>query len=85
MLRAALRLPIIIGILACGILIVPEFYSVLSNRMDSPINISLFDLLVPKFNLSYLMYNSYGVGLTSIVLFGLTTGASLCFPKREPA
>lgn len=63
--------PIMIGILACGILIVPEFYSVLSNRMDSPINISLFDLLVPKFNLSYLMYNSYGVGLTSIVLFGL--------------
>lgn len=71
--------PIIVGILISCILLVPTFIALLSGRMDSSVIITLKELLVPTINVTYLMYNGYGVGLTSIALFSLINS----FDKRR--
>lgn len=73
-------IPIIIAILISCILLVPTFYAILIGRLPNDINISLSDLLVPRINVKYLMYNAYGVGLTSISLLALI---NLFFDKKR--
>ncbi len=68
-------IPIMIAILISCTLLVPTFYAILTGRLPNDINISLSDLLVPRINVKYLMYNAYGVGLTSISLLALITFA----------
>lgn len=72
--------PIMIAILITCVLLVPTFYAILTGRLPNDINISLSDLLVPRINVKYLMYNAYGVGLTSISLLALITFA---FDKKR--
>ena len=74
-------IPIMIGILITSILLVPTFYAILNGRLPNDISISISDLIVPKINIKYLMYNSYGVGLTSFALIGLLV--LLLDKKRE--
>ena len=73
-------IPIMIAILISCVLLVPTFYAILTGRLPNDINISLSDLLVPRINVKYLMYNAYGVGLTSISLLALITFA---FDKKR--
>lgn len=73
-------IPIMIAILISCILLVPTFYAILIGRLPNDINISLRDLLVPRINVKYLMYNAYGVGLTSISLLALI---NLFFDKKR--
>lgn len=73
-------IPIMIAILISCILLVPTFYAILIGRLPNDINISLNDLLVPRINVKYLMYNAYGVGLTSISLLALI---NLFFDKKR--
>ncbi len=73
-------IPIMIAILISCILLVPTFYAILIGRLPNDINISLSDLLVPRINVKYLMYNAYGVGLTSISLLALI---NLFFDKKR--
>ena len=73
-------IPIMISILISCILLVPTFYAILIGRLPNDINISLSDLLVPRINVKYLMYNAYGVGLTSISLLALI---NLFFDKKR--
>lgn len=73
-------IPIMIAILITCVLLVPTFYAILTGRLPNDINISLSDLLVPRINVKYLMYNAYGVGLTSISLLALIT---LFFDKKR--
>lgn len=64
-------IPIIIAIIITCILLVPTFYAILTGRLPNDIHITLSDLLIPRINVKYLMYNAYGVGLTAISLISL--------------
>lgn len=63
--------PIVVAILIACILLVPTFIALLSGRMESSVIVTLKELIIPSINVTYLMYNGYGVGLTSIALFAL--------------
>ena len=73
-------IPIMIAILISCVLLVPTFYAILTGRLPNDKDISLSDLLVPRINVKYLMYNAYGVGLTSISLLALI---NLFFDKKR--
>lgn len=64
-------IPIIIGILLSCVLILPTFSSLLSGRFGTSTVIDIKNLIIPNINVKYLMYYSYGVGLTSISLISL--------------
>lgn len=61
-------LPIILGILCACILIVPTFYVILSGRGATTVSIGWKDILLPKINLDYVLYRSYSIGLTCIII-----------------
>lgn len=63
--------PIIIGILAAGIIILPTFYVILHNRGETFNTITLKSLFMPGIHISYFVYASYGIGLTSIVILAI--------------
>lgn len=65
-------LPIVVAILMSAVILIPTAYTLLNNRMDSNISISIFDLLVPyPSNISNLVIGSYGIGLTFIAFISL--------------
>ena len=63
--------PIIIGILISSILLVPTAYVILTGRMPNIDLVTLNDILIPKINVKFLLYNSYGIGLTSFAFISL--------------
>lgn len=63
--------PIIIGILMSSILLIPTAYVILTGRMSNIDLVTLSDILIPKINVKFLLYNSYGIGLTSVSLISL--------------
>ena len=71
---------VLIGILMSSILIVPEFYAIISGRIKTLTEIPLSSLIIPKINISYILYYYYGVGLTSISIISLV---SMFFSKRK--
>lgn len=73
-------MPIIIAVIITCILLVPTFYAILTGRLPNDIHITLSDLLIPRINVKYLMYNAYGVGLTAISLISLI---NLFFDKKR--
>jgi len=73
-------IPIFIGILMASIIILPTFHVILSGRSDTTVTIKLAELLIPKINIYYILYDSYGVGLTSIIIIALI---NLLKSKRE--
>lgn len=60
-------LPIIIAIFMSGILIVPTFMTLINNRADSNITITLKDLFTIIKPRQFLYYH-YGLGLTAIII-----------------
>lgn len=68
--------PITVGILMSGILILPTFYALLNNRNDITASINLFHTLIPEINLSQILYNSYTIGVTSILILAIAFGLS---------
>lgn len=73
-------IPIIIGVLASSIIILPTFHVILSGRGETFNTITWGDLLVPSLNIGYMLYNTYGIGLTAILLFAII---NLLFKKKE--
>lgn len=67
-------MPIIIGIMVCGVLLLPTYY-VLKTGRSSGREVQFFGLLFPKFNLDAVVYNNYSLGLTSIAVLALLYGA----------
>lgn len=63
----SLLTPIIIGIFLSGILTIPTFMTLISNREVTNTIITLKDLFVISSPSNYL-YNSYGLGLTAILI-----------------
>lgn len=72
-------IPIIIAVFCSGILIVPTFYSLLNGR-SSGNDINIVKLLIPNFDIKTILYSSYSLGLSTIVLFSLVENI---FQKRE--
>lgn len=63
--------PIIIGVLMAGIIILPTFYVILNGRGETFNTITLKDLFLPNIHTSYFVYDSYGIGLTSIIILAI--------------
>lgn len=72
-------IPILVGVMASGILIVPTFYSLLNGRSGSN-STNLLSLLVPDLKIKNLLYSTYSLGLSSLALFSLVDNF---FKKRE--
>lgn len=64
-------LPILIGVLMAGIVLIPTFYVILNGRGETFNTITLKSLLMPSIHISYFVYASYGIGLTSIVILSI--------------
>lgn len=63
--------PIIVSILMSAVLILPSFYSLLSGRPEITSSVNILELMIPKINISEILYNSYTIGLTSIFLIAI--------------
>lgn len=61
-------IPIIIGVLLSSLIILPTFATLVNNRAESNITLSLKDILFPNMNTSYILYDSYGLGLGAIAI-----------------
>ncbi len=64
-------LPILIGILMAGIVLIPTFYVILNGRGETFNSITLKSLFMPGIHVSYFVYDSYGIGLTSLVILAI--------------
>lgn len=73
-------LPIIIGVLCSAVLIIPTFYVILNGRGETFNVINIKDLFIPSVNVKYMLYNSYGMGLTSLAFVSIV---NLLLNKRE--
>lgn len=67
-------LPIILGIMLSMVLILPTFYALKSGRPDITSSVNITKLLMPKFNFKEILYNSYTIGTTSILLIAIIYG-----------
>lgn len=74
-------IPIIIGILMAGMILLPTLYVILHGRGDAHMIITLQDLLIPKINIEAIVYDPYTLGLTSIAVISIVY---LAFITKEP-
>lgn len=61
-------LPILTSILMSMILLLPTLFVILNGRNDTNVTIDLASLILPNFQAKYLLYKTYGMGLTSIFI-----------------
>lgn len=61
----------IVPILISGVLLLPTFKAILNSRFNTTNLISLKELLIPNISLSPFIYNSYSMGLTSIIILAI--------------
>lgn len=82
LLKASLSfiLRIILGILLSAVLLAPVIYVTINGRTTNSINIDL-SLFIPQVDYNYLMYGTYGIGLTSIIWISLIF--CLIYLKKE--
>lgn len=64
-------IPIIIGIICSSIIILPTFSVILNSRGETFTTITIKDLIIPKLNMDFYLYDPYGVGLTSIAIIAI--------------
>lgn len=63
--------PILISIMMSAVLIFPTFYALINGRADITSSVDITSLLLPKFNITELLYNSYTIGVTSIFIIAI--------------
>ena len=66
--------PIIISIMMSCILILPTLKTLTAGRADITANVNILSLLIPKLNISEIMYGSYTIGVTSILIIAIIYG-----------
>ncbi len=64
-------IPIFIGVFMSGILLLPTAYVLLTGRGDATNSVSLINYLLPKFNITSILYDNYSLGLTAISVLSL--------------
>jgi len=65
-------LPILIGVLMSGVLLLPTFYALLNGRGDITNSVNIVSLLIPTLNFKEMIYGSYTIGLTSVLYFAIS-------------
>ena len=68
---------ILIGVLICGILLIPTAYVMLENHQSSGGSLDLMSLVVPRGDFKALLYNAYGCGLGFVAWAGLVLSLKL--------
>lgn len=71
---------IMLGILIASVLLLPVFSTILTGRNSTTKNLNIWSLIIPKFDIGYMLYNSYGIGLTSIAIISLI---NMFFNKKK--
>ena len=71
---------IFLGIMIASILLLPVFSTILNGRVNTAKDLNLLSLFIPKIDIGYVLYNSYGIGLTSISIISLI---SLIFDTKK--
>lgn len=72
---------ILIGVMLSAVLIMPTFYALINGRFETSTTINWLDMLIPQINITQTLYDSYTIGLTSILL--LSMFYSYMTKKRE--
>ncbi|MFQ9564362.1 MAG: YfhO family protein, partial [Faecalibacillus intestinalis] len=65
---------IICAIFMGGILLLPSLAAIMNGRIESKIQVSLLQLFLPNFDLSFIVYHCYGVGVTALGILALLGG-----------
>lgn len=66
-------IPIIISVLLSGILIIPTIDTIISGRNDIKTSINLLNLFIPNFAIGKVIYGSYTLGITAIIIPSLVS------------
>ena len=72
-------MPVLVAVLCSAIITLPTLATIVHNRAESNVFITLKDLLVPSINTRSILYYSYGLGLTVIVFLALAN----CFKENK--
>jgi len=64
-------LTLIIPIIMASFIILPTFYTIMTGRSDTTVNISILDLIIPNINIEKAFYNAYGIGIPFIIIIAL--------------
>ena len=67
-------LPILLGIMLSMVLTLPTLYALKSGRPDITASVDILKLLIPTFNIKEILYNSYTIGTTSILILAIIYG-----------
>lgn len=62
---------ILIPILLTSFVLLPTFYTLLSGRSGTNVILDKFDVLIPTINTKIFLYDSYSVGLTTIIIYAI--------------
>lgn len=91
----AFAVPILSGVLMGSVVLLPTFHVILSSRGATFNTITWKDLFLPGMHIDYMLYDTYGVGLTAVLipsiinailkkreksLLGILLGAMMIFP-----
>ena len=66
-------IPVSIGVLLSGILIIPTLYTILSGRSSIGESVNIWTLIIPDFKFDQILYGSYALGLTAITIPSLVS------------
>ena len=64
-------LTIFVPIIMCAFFLLPTLYTILNGRGMDNNNVDILSLFIPNFNIDNFMYQSYSVGLSSILIFSI--------------
>ena len=54
-----------------SVILLPTIYVILNGRIDTNVNVTLLSSLIPTFNLDLVLYSSYSMGFTSILVVAI--------------
>lgn len=65
---------ILTSIAMSGILLLPTLYTLLNGRSATNVAFDYKNILIPSFNGTYLLYTTYSIGLTSVIILAIIYG-----------
>ncbi len=67
-------LVMLVPVLMAGILLLPTMYTLFHGRGDTSKGITLKQILLPSFNGDFILYSTYSVGMTSLIILAIIYG-----------
>lgn len=64
----------LVPVLMAGILLLPTMYTLFHGRGDTSKGITIKQILLPSFNGDFILYSTYSVGMTSLIILALIYG-----------